>query len=112
MDDLGDLEHPAERRPDVLLPSGTVPGHRDERRRNRRAVDELPGLRRAVAPGGLGHGRPWRADDRVLELAHPALRHGDVLGGCPAPRPGPRPRLRAAVGPGSRACLLYTSDAA
>ena len=54
-------------------------------------VGQPAGLRRAVAAGRLGAGRPRRADDRVLALAHAALRHRDLLGrrSCrTAARPG------------------------
>ena len=55
---------------------------------------ELPGLRRAVAPGGVGAGRARRADGRVLALAHAPLRQRDVLGRRARPRRRARPHLR------------------
>ncbi|CAA9355731.1 MAG: GH42, partial [uncultured Nocardioidaceae bacterium] len=96
LDDLGSLERAAERGPDVLLEAGAVPGHRDQRGRHRRPGSQLPGVRRAVATGRVGDGRPWCPDGRVLALAHAPLRDRDLLGGDPAARPAARPGLRPA----------------
>ena len=85
LDDLGGVEPVRLRGPDVRVQAGAVPGHRDQRRRHRRTVGELPGVRRPVAPGRLGVRRPGRGDDRVLALAHQPLRHRDVLDRHPAP---------------------------
>ena len=84
LDHLGDLDPVPLRGPDVRIQAGAVPDHRDQRRRDRRTVDQLPGLRRPVAAGGLGLRRPRRRDDRVLALAHQPLRHRDVLDRHPA----------------------------
>ena len=46
--------------------------------------DNRPGLRRPVAAGRLGARLPRRTHDRVLALAHAALRRRDVLGRRPA----------------------------
>ena len=87
-----------DRRPDVLVAPGAVPGHRDQRPVHRHAVGQPAGVRRPVAAGRLGARRPRRADDRVLALAHAALRRRDLLGRRPAaqrpagphvPRAGP-----------------------
>ena len=92
---LGDVPH---RRPDVLLPPGAVPGHGDQRDAHRFPVAERARLRRAVASGRVVPGVPRCADDRVLALAHAALRRGDVLGWRAAPqrsaRDGPTGRWR------------------
>ena len=96
----------AQRGPDVRLQAGAVPGHRDQRRRDRRPGHELPGLRRAVAPGRVGARGPRRRDGRVLALAHQPLRHRVVLDRHPAARPaaGPGvPRARRAGGRAGRA---------
>ncbi len=55
-----------------------------------------PGLRRPVAPGGVGARRPWRPDDRVLALAHDPPGQRGPLGRDPRPQPGARPLLRRA----------------
>ena len=57
LDDHRDLGAVPERRPDVLLAAGAVPGHRDQRHVHRHAVGQPARLRRPVAAGGLGAGR-------------------------------------------------------
>ena len=102
LDHVGGLEPVHERRSDVRLQAGAVPDHRDQRRRDRRAGDQLPGVRRSVAAGGVGLRRPRGRDDRVLALAHQPLRHRDVLDRDPAARPAAWPGLRRAQPAGHR----------
>ena len=52
LDDVGGMGLFHSRRPDVLLPAGAVPGHRDQRRRHRRIV------RRTARPTTASGGRP------------------------------------------------------
>ena len=93
----------ATRGPDVLLPPGAVPGHRDQRPGHRLPVGQPARLRRPVAAGRLGAGLPRRRDDRVLALAHPALRRRDLLGRHPpAQRQEPGRDLPANRGAGRR----------
>ena len=61
---------------------------------DRRVALELPRLPRPVAPGGVGARLPRRADDRVLALAHAALRARDVLARRRSPHGEPGPLLR------------------
>jgi beta-galactosidase len=63
-------------------------------------------VRRPVATGRLGDDRPGRPDDRVLALAHTALRYRDVLGRNSPARPAPRAGLRTAgrAGCGDQVC--------
>lgn len=102
LEDQGSLGVLPRCRLDLLLPSGTVPGHRDQRREHRHALGQPSRLRRPVAPGGLGFRRPRRADDRVLALAHAALRRGDLLGRRAAAQRPARSRSRRARAAGSR----------
>ena len=95
LDHLRSMEPVPLRGPDVRLQTGAVPDHRDQRRRDRRIRDQLPRLRRAVAAGGVGLRRPRCRDDRVLALAHQPLRHRDLLGRDPAPRPAAGTGVRA-----------------
>ena len=82
-----------QRRPDVLARARSrswsprpTPVHRHRR-------GQPAGLRRAVAAGRLGARRPRRADDRVLALAHAALRRRDLLGRDPPAQRPARTRL-------------------
>ena len=93
----------AARRPHVLLASGALPRHRDQRRLDRLLVVEPVAVRRPVAAGGLAPGRPWRADDLLLALEHPGLRRRDLLGRRPAAQRRARPRLPRALRPRRRA---------
>ncbi len=80
LDVVGCVDDRRDRRPDVRLEAGAVPGHRDERAGDRLLVDERARVRGAVASGGMGAGVPRRVDDRVLALAHAPLRGRDLLG--------------------------------
>ena len=80
-----------------------VPRHRDRCPVDRGAGVQPAALPRSAEAGGLRPDLPWRGDDRVLALAHPALRHRDVLGRRAAAQPGSRPGLRGAVGARRRA---------
>ena len=63
---------------------------------HRHAVGQPPRVRRPVAAGRLGARLARRPDDRVLALAHAALRHGDLLGRRPAAQRPARPHVRGA----------------
>lgn len=93
LDHLRHLGPVPQRGPHVLLATGVVPRHGDQRPGHRRQLAQPPGVRRAVAAGGMGAHLTRCLDDRVLALAHAALRYGDVLGRHPAPQRPPRPRL-------------------
>ena len=56
----GHLGAVPQRRPDVLLPPGAVPGHRDQRPVHRLPVGQPAGVRRPVAAGRLGADLPRR----------------------------------------------------
>ena len=79
LDDRRGLDAVPQRRPDVASQAGALPRHRDQRGGHRRLGDELPGVRRAVAPGRVGVRGARRRDDRVLALAHEPFRHRDLL---------------------------------
>ncbi len=67
-------------RPHLGDRAAALHGDRDQRDQHRLPVVQLPDLRRPVAAGRLGDGRPRRPRRRVLALAHHARLVGVVLG--------------------------------